>query len=94
MLKTDNYKLITGATLEIPVYGNAEVVQKKNNSKSTSNSLRGWGIYTSLGATDEEWDLFLYYSQRTLSFDLIPSGKNQKLKFSNYEYGLGVGYTF
>ena len=91
---TDSYHLLTGATFDLPLAGQAGVTQKSPPGSKSSGDFGGWGIYTNAGITNGNMDYYLFYDQRKRSYGLTPPGKNEKLSWTTSQYGLGLGFTF
>ena len=91
---TESYRLLSGATLDLPLAGQAEVTRKSNGNKNSSTSFSGWGFYANIGVTDGQMDIYAFYLQRNHSYGLTPSGENEKLNWTSSAYGLGLGYSF
>ena len=91
---TESYGLLAGATLDLPLMGQAEVTRKSNGNKNSSSSFGGWGYYANAGVTDGQMDIYAFYFKRTHSYGLTPSGKSEKLNWATSAYGLGLGYSF
>ncbi|MGB1694205.1 MAG: hypothetical protein ACPHKR_09185, partial [bacterium] len=89
---TDSYRLLTGATFDLPLAGQAEVT-RESDSKS-SEDFGGWGIYANAGITNGNMDYYLFYDYRNRSYGLTPPGKSDKLSWTTSQYGLGIGLTF
>jgi opacity protein-like surface antigen len=91
---TDSYRLLTGATFDLPLAGQAEVTRKSDQESQSSSDFGGWGIYANAGITNGNMDYYLFYDQRKRSYGLTPPGKSEKLSWTTSQYGLGVGFTF
>ena len=91
---TDSYRLLTGATFDLPLAGQAEVTRKSDQESQSSGDFGGWGIYANAGITNGNMDYYLFYDQRKRSYGLTPPGKSEKLSWTTSQYGLGVGFTF
>lgn len=91
---TDSYRLLTGATFDLPLAGNAEVTRNSDQKSTSTGNFGGWGIYANAGITNGNMDYYLFYDQRKRSYGLSPPGKNEKLSWTTSLYGLGISFTF
>ena len=91
---TDSYRLLTGATFDLPLAGQAEVTRKSDSQSKSSGDFGGWGIYANAGITNGNMDYYLFYDYRNRSYGLTPPGKSDKLSWTTSQYGLGIGLTF
>ena len=91
---TDSYRLLTGATFDLPLAGQAEVTRKSDSQSKSSGDFGGWGIYANAGITNGNMDYYLFYDYRNRSYGLTPPGKSNKLSWTTSQYGLGIGLTF